>query len=140
MNSRNQSYIIYLLLFVAIIVMAVYSFGQRGTTQELTINQVAADIRAGKISEIQDDENRLRVKYLQDATEGISTKENSATLVQQLLNLGVTPEDLAPDKIKIIIKPPSPWLGVLTALGYILPFIILGGAFFFIFRQAQGLQ
>ncbi len=138
MNSRNQSYIIYLLLFVAIIVMAVYSFGQRGSTQELTINQVAADIHAGKISEIQDDENRLRVKYLQDATEGISTKENSATLVQQLLNLGVTPEDLSPDKIKIIIKPPSPWLGVLTALGYILPFIILGGAFFFIFRQAQG--
>jgi len=137
-NSRNQSYVIYLLLFVAIIVMAVYSFSQRSVTEELTINQVAADVKAGKISEIVDDENRLRVKYYQDLSEGISNKENSATLVEQLLNLGVTPADLDPEKIRIIIKAPSPWLGVLTALGYIFPFLLLGGAFFFIFRQAQG--
>ena len=52
-----------MLLFVAIIVMAVYSFSQRSSTEDLTINQGAADIRAGKISEIEDDENRLRVKY-----------------------------------------------------------------------------
>ncbi|MRS04764.1 ATP-dependent zinc metalloprotease FtsH, partial [bacterium] len=51
---------------------------------------------------------------------------------------GVTPADLAPEKIKIMITPPSPWVGILTALGYIFPFILLGGAFFFIFRQAQG--
>lgn len=138
MKSRNQSYVIYLLLFVAIIVMAIYSFNQRSTTESLTINQVAADIKAGKISEIEDDENSLHVKYYEDLREGISTKEDSATLVEQLLNLGVTPNDLAPDKIRIIIKAPSPWIGILSALGYILPFLLLGGAFFFIFRQAQG--
>ncbi len=138
MKSRNQSYVIYLLLFVAIIVMAIYSFNQRSTTESLTINQVAADIKAGKISEIEGDENSLHVKYYEDLREGISTKEDSATLVEQLLNLGVTPNDLAPDKIRIIIKAPSPWIGILSALGYILPFLLLGGAFFFIFRQAQG--
>jgi len=127
-----------LLLFVAIIVMAVYSFSQRSSAQDLTINQVAADIKAGKISEIENSENRLRVKYYQDLTEGVSNVESSATLVEQLIDLGVTPTDLNPDKIKIIIKPPSAWVGVLTALGYIFPFILLGGAFFFIFRQAQG--
>jgi cell division protease FtsH len=58
--------------------------------------------------------------------------------VRQLIDLGVQPTDLTPDKIKIDIKPPSAWLGILTALGYILPFLILGGVFFFIFRQAQG--
>jgi len=137
-NSRNQSYIIYLLLFVAIIVMAFYSFSQRSSTEILTINQIAADIRAGEISEIEESENRLRVKYLADAREGISNKESTATLVEQLLNLGVTQEDLDPEKIRVIIKAPSPWLGVLTALGYILPFLLIGGAFFFIFRQAQG--
>lgn len=138
MNSRNQSYVIYLLLFIAIIVMAFYSFSQRSSAETLTINQIAADIRAGKISEVEESENRLRVKYLEDAREGLSTKESTATLVEQLLNLGVTQEDLNPDKIRIIIKAPSAWVGVLTALGYILPFLILGGAFFFIFRQAQG--
>ncbi len=138
MNSRNQSYVIYLLLFIAIIVMAFYSFSQRSSAESLTINQIAADIKAGKISEVEESENRLRVKYLEDAREGLSTKESTATLVEQLLNLGVTQEDLNPDKIRIVIKAPSAWVGVLTALGYILPFLILGGAFFFIFRQAQG--
>jgi len=137
-NSRNQSYVIYLLLFVAIIVMAFYSLSQRSSAETLTINQIAADIKAGKISEIEESENRLRVKYLEDAREGLSTKESTATLVEQLINLGVTQTDLNPEKIRIVIKAPSPWLGVLTALGYILPFLILGGAFFFIFRQAQG--
>jgi cell division protease FtsH len=137
-NSRNQSYVIYLLLFIAIIVMAFYSFSQRSSAETLTINQIAADIRAGKISEVEESENRLRVKYLEDAREGLSTKEPTATLVEQLLNLGVTQEDLDPEKIRIVIKAPSAWVGVLTALGYILPFLILGGAFFFIFRQAQG--
>lgn len=138
MNSRNQSYLIYLLLFIAIIVMAFYSFSQRSSAEPLTINQIAADIKSGKISEIEESENRLRVKYSENALEGLSNKETTATLVEQLLNLGVTKEDLDPSKIRIVIKPPSPWVGVLTALGYILPFLILGGAFFFIFRQAQG--
>jgi len=118
--------------------MAFYSFSQRSSAETLTINQIAADIRAGKISEVEESENRLRVKYLEDAREGLSTKEPTATLVEQLLNLGVTQEDLDPEKIRIVIKAPSAWVGVLTALGYILPFLILGGAFFFIFRQAQG--
>jgi len=136
-NSRNQSYIIYLLLFVAIIIMVVYNFSQRGSTSEVSINQLAEDIKQGRVSRIEENENRLRVVY-KDLTEAISTKEADATLVQQLLNLGVTQEQLHPNNISIIIKPPSPWLGVITALGYILPFIILLGAFFFIFRQAQG--
>jgi len=136
-NSRNQSYIIYLLLFVAIIVMVVYNFSQRGTTSEVSINQLAEDIKQGRVSKIEENENRLRVVY-KDLTEAISTKEADATLVEQLLHLGVTQEQLHPNNISIIIKPPSPWLGVVTALGYILPFLILIGAFFFIFRQAQG--
>lgn len=118
--------------------MAFYSFSQRSSAETLTINQIAADIKAGQISEIEESENRLRVKYLADAREGLSNKESAATLVEQLLDLGVTQEDLDPEKIRIIIKAPSPWLGVLTALGYILPFLLIGGAFFFIFRQAQG--
>ena len=33
---------------------------------------------------------------------------------------------------------PSAWLGVATMLGYLLPFVVLGGVFWFVFRQAQG--
>jgi len=136
-SSRNQSYVIYLLLFIAIIAMVVYSFGQRGVSSEVSINQLAADIKAQKITKIEGDEDRLQVTY-KDLTESVSTKESNATLVDQLLALGVTEDQLDPAKIKILIKPPSAWLGVFTALGYILPFMLLIGAFFFIFRQAQG--
>ena len=137
MSSRNQSYVIYLLLFIAIIAMVVYSFGQRGISSEVSINQLAADIKTSKVTKIESDEDRLQVTY-KDLSESISTKESNATLVEQLLSLGVTEDQLDPAKVKILIKPPSAWLGVFTALGYILPFMLLIGAFFFIFRQAQG--
>ncbi len=137
MNSRNQSYIIYLLLFIAIIAMLFYSFRQSNTAQDvLNLNQVASDIRAGKVTRIIADENRLRVIYADG--EKTSNKETNSTLVQQLLDLGVTSSELDPAKIKLEVKPPSAWLGIITALGYILPFIVLAGVFWFIFRQAQG--
>ena len=137
MNSRNQSYIIYLLLFIAIIAMLFYSFRQSTTAQDvLNLNQVASDIRAGKVTRIIADENRLRVIYADG--EKTSNKETNSTLVQQLLDLGVTSAELDPAKIKLEVKPPSAWLGIITALGYILPFILLAGVFWFIFRQAQG--
>jgi cell division protease FtsH len=137
-NSRNQSYVIYLLLFVAIIAMVVYNFKQQGTTNNvLTINQVAADVQQGKVERIVEDDNTLHVIY-SDGTQKDSHKESNSTLVDQLISLGVTSTQLSPDKIKVEIKPPSAWLGVATALGYILPFLILAGVFWFIFRQAQG--
>ena len=40
--------------------------------------------------------------------------------------------------VSIEVKQPGPWVNILSLLGYILPFLIVGVAFFFIFRQAQG--
>ena len=138
MSSRNQSYIIYLLLFIAIIAMVVYNFSSQGSSQDvMTINEVAAGIQNGTVGKITEDESRLRI-VMKDGSQRSSTKEDSATLVEQLTQLGVTPEQLNSERIKIEIKPPSPWIGIITALGYILPFLLLGAAFFFIFRQAQG--
>ena len=138
MNSRNQSYIIYLLLFVAIIAMLVYNFNSSSSSQEaITINEVSEAVKSGSVAKIVEDENTLKITY-KDGTQKTSNKESSATLVEQLLNLGVNTEQLSPSAVKIEIKAPSAWLGVFSALGYILPFLILGGAFFFIFRQAQG--
>ncbi len=133
---RNRYSIIYLLLFVAIIAMVVYNFQQQASIQEaLTISEVAADIKSGNVSRVIEDDNRLRVVYA-EGVERASHKESSATLVEQLLDLGVTSDELR--NIKIEIKPPSAWLGIATALGYILPFLILAGIFWFVFRQAQG--
>ncbi len=136
--TRNRSSIIYLLLIIAIIVMVVYNFQQQASTQEvLPINKVAGDIQRGLIERIDTNDNRLRVIY-SDGTERTSNKEGGATLIDQLKALGVTSDQLSSDKINIDIKPPSAWLGIATALGYFLPFVILAGVFWFVFRQAQG--
>jgi cell division protease FtsH len=139
--NRNRSTLIYLLLFAAIIILVIYNFQQNSTAQEsLSINQVAADLQANRIARIIEDDNQLRIVYKDDAQgiERISHKEPDATLIEQLTALGVTPEQLSPEAVKIDIKLPSAWLGIATALGYILPFLFLGGVFWFVFRQAQG--
>jgi cell division protease FtsH len=129
-----------LLLFIIIIVMVVYNFQNTATAQEvLPINKLAADIKNGIVERIVEDEDRLRVIYSTgEDIEKVSHKEANATLVEQLISLGVTSEELSPERIKIEIKPPNAWLGIATALGYILPFVILAGVFWFVFRQAQG--
>ncbi|HPO58490.1 MAG TPA: ATP-dependent metallopeptidase FtsH/Yme1/Tma family protein, partial [Anaerolineaceae bacterium] len=137
MNSRNQSYAIYLLLFIAIIAMVVYNSTRGGASQDVSLNQLAAQVEAGQIARIEVDENRLTITYkrgqqgtsqLPASNQATSNKETGATLVEQLIALGVSPERLSPENIEIAVNAPSAWLGILTALGYILPFIILLGA------------
>lgn len=136
--TRNRSSIIYLLLFVAIIVMVVYQFQQQAATEEpLSINELAGLVQNGGVSRIIEDENHLRVTFA-DGTEGESQKESDATLIQQLKELGVPTAALSAKNIRIEVKPPSAWLGIATALGYFIPFILLAGVFWFVFRQAQG--
>ena len=55
-----------------------------------------------------------------------------------MVNYGVTSEELNAANVSIEVKQPGPWVNILSLLGYILPFLIVGVAFFFIFRQAQG--
>ncbi len=59
---------------------------------------------------------------------------------QQLLALGVTPEQLSPENVKIEVKPPSQWAGIVSGALYILPVLFMAGVLWFIFRQAQGIN
>jgi cell division protease FtsH len=138
-NSRSQSFFIYVLLGIAIVAMVVYSLtAQSSSTDVKTINEVAADIKSHLVSKIVlDSDNSMKITYT-DGSQRTSTKEADGTLISQLTAMGVIPSDLDPSKLAMQINPPSRWMGFLTILGYILPVIILGGAFFFIFRQAQG--
>ena len=140
MNSRTQSYIVYFLLFVAIIVLVIFGFNKSNSVDSvLTINQVASEVIKGNVSQISVEEDKLTIKYKDGLTEKTSTKESNSTLVDQLVALGVTPSELSSDNgINIEVKAPSQFLSILNSIFYFLPFLLLGGAFFFIFRQAQG--
>ena len=140
MNSnRTQSFIIYFLLLVAIGAMLYVGFRQDNTTQQpLTINEVAKAVQSGTVARIiiQSDDS-IHIVY-KDGKEADSHKETTATLVDQLISLGVTPQQLSSDNVKIEVKPPSQWAGILSSLLYILPVIFMAGVLWFIFRQAQG--
>ncbi|MGZ9221165.1 MAG: ATP-dependent zinc metalloprotease FtsH [Anaerolineales bacterium] len=139
MNPRNQSFVVTLLLIVAAIAMVVMAFQREsGAEESLTINEVAGDIQEGSVARVViESDDRLRVVY-DNGDEKESHKEASATLVEQLLGLGVTAEELASGNVKIEVDPPSQWAGVLSGALYILPVIFMAGVLWFIFRQAQG--
>ena len=137
-NPRSRASLLYLLFFGALIFFIFFNYQQQaGQEEALTINQVAADIQSGRVARVVTDENNLRVIYV-SGEERFSNKEPIATTVEQLMALGVTPDQLSPQNVSIEVQPPSAWLGIATALGYILPFLILAGVFWFVFRQAQG--
>ncbi|MEA3325737.1 MAG: ATP-dependent zinc metalloprotease FtsH [Chloroflexota bacterium] len=139
MKSRNQSFIIYILLFIAIIAMVFFTVNQQESgSDEIPINKLASDIKAGRVKSIIEDESRLEITYKDSDAIKISMKDENAPLIEQLVELGVTPEDLAAENISVDIKLPSPFLGIVSIASYILPFLILIGMFWFIFRQAQG--
>ncbi len=136
--TRNRSSLIYILFIVAIAILLFFNFQQNVTSQEeLTINEIAIQIKGGQITHIIEDDNQLQVIY-EDGSEATSQKEQSSTLVEQLKDLGVTTEELNPERIKIEIKAPGAWVGLITIFSYIAPLILLVVMFWFIFRQAQG--
>ena len=139
MNSRGSSFV-YLLLLVAI--GAIIFFGLRDNTsvsEPLTISEVARMIQNGEVARLViESDDTIRVVKTNGAEETAleSRKESDTTLIQQLRDYGVTPEQLS--TMDVEVSPPSMWVGVGTLLAYALPFLLMGGVLWFIFRQAQG--
>lgn len=126
------------MLFIAIIAMVYFNFNQQSReTNAVPINQLAADISAGKVSKVILNENQLSITYKNGDLKESSIDPNSR-LIEELVLLGVPAEKLTDPNLIIEIKLPGIWVGLLSAAGYILPFLFMIGLFWFIFRQAQG--
>lgn len=138
MKPSGQTNFVYLLILVSIVAMVFMNINQDSAQPAMSINELATQIKAGKVTKIVEDENLLTVTLKNNEKDVIATKESGSTLVEQLLNYGVTSEQMKHPDITIEVKQPSQWGAILSFLGYILPFLIVGAAFFFIFRQAQG--
>ncbi len=141
MNSRSQSFFVYFLLIVAIGAMLFMGYRDNVNTEKpVTINQVAQAVQKGEVARIIiESDDRIRVVYENGTEEGVeSRKEPNATLVDQLVSLGVTTAQLAPENVVIEVRPPSVWGTILSSALYILPLLFMGGLFWFIMRQAQG--
>jgi len=137
-NSRNRSYAIYILLFLAMISMVYFNMQQQALeTRVIPINQLAADIEAGKVSKVTAVENNLTIAY-KDGTNKESTLDPQSGLVEQLYQLGVSSKQLQDPGLELINSKPGMLEKALNVLVYILPFVFMLGIFWFFMRQAQG--
>jgi cell division protease FtsH len=137
-KQRGQTNFVYLLLLVGIISLLLYSFtGDRASSDNISINQLADQIKEGTVAKIESDGTSVLVLF-KDRRTAKSVIEGNATILEQLSLLGVTPENLSSNNIELTIKEESSWLGIFSILSYLLPVIFLVGAMYFIFRQTQG--
>ncbi len=125
-----------IVLFLAF-VFAMFNGLSRSRQENIGLNQLAADIRAGRVAEVTVYENRAVVTY-NDGKRVVAYSVSQPEFFTQLTSLGVTPDDLDPERIKIEIIPPSPWGDVLGLIGNLLPLILIVGLFWVFLRQMQG--
>ncbi|MCL4860638.1 MAG: AAA family ATPase, partial [Caldilineaceae bacterium] len=140
--KKMRSGAIYLLLLIALGAFLYTSLSNNANSaaRAVRIDQVAQYVREGRARQIVIKDDRITVT-LRGQGDGADTlmqsrKESEDGLVQTLLNLGVTAEQLR--MVDIRVAEPQfweNWSGILLAL---LPLLLLGAFFFFIMRQAQG--
>ena len=136
-SSRSRNSLVLLVLIVIITVLIFQFRGASPQKEPLGINELARLIRAGQVSKIIIDENDLEIVY-RNGENDLSRVEPSKTAIEQLLDLGVTSDDLSSDIIKLEIKQPSNLNNVISLVTYILPVLLVFGLLYFMLRQAQG--
>lgn len=138
MNSpRGRNSLVLLILILIVTVLVLQFRGGANQPERLAFNEVADQIRSGDIARIVVDENELEVIF-ENGNTALSRKEPTKTFVEQLLDLGVTSDDLSTARIKLEIKEPSDWNTIISLITYILPALLVVGLIFLMLRQAQG--
>ena len=138
MSTRRRFPLVSIILIAAIIIFLAYFFLSNNSNQtSISINQVAAGIKNGTITQVVEDGNNINITY-KNGSEAVSAKEVGSSLVQQLLQYGLTPAEISASGVKIEVVSSNQWINIVTILTYVVPFLLLGGMFFFIFRSARG--
>ncbi len=133
---KNLIFIFLIFLIIAGIYTVVFRPAEHA--KEISLTELATKINAGQVKEIIIIGNELQITY-QEAEEylkAISRKEIEISLLETLINLGVSPTKLK--ELDIIAKEEKGigiWLGPVLLL--LFPLLLFGLFFFFIFRQAK---
>jgi cell division protease FtsH len=138
-NSTRTRNLITILIVLGAMAFLVYQQYNASTakTQTITINQLAADLKAGTVKQVVVNSDDLEITY-NDSHVARSRKESDSSLAAQLATYGVTSDQLAPSKVTIEVQQPSDWGLVLNLATYLLPVLLFGGLIYFMLRQAQG--
>jgi len=136
-SSRPRgSPFIYLIILIAVVFLVYSFYSQR--TQDVTqkpLTEVAAQIRAGKVTRIRVEGDTLAVKF-SGGEEVVSHKGTESTVTEQLRDLGVTAEQL--EQVEIEMVQPPDWMTLLSAGGSVLLVVAMLVGGYMMLRQFQG--
>jgi cell division protease FtsH len=138
-SSRLRNGFVYLLILLAIAAI-LYSYRSQSVRPEgATISDVARSLQDEdpdqRITQITVSGDRLTVEYESGDT-AVAQKESDNSAKEELMNLGVTAEQLA--AVEWVNETPSDWSNWIALLGYTLPALFVVGIIWFMLRQAQG--
>ena len=134
-KSGGGSFIFLIILVAALfLVYSVYSQRSANVTQ-VTLSELANYVRVGRVTAIRVQGDRLSVT-LKDGVEVISHKGTESTIIEQLTELGATPEDLK--NIDIAIVQPPDWMTLFSTGGSVLLVVAMVAIGLFMVRQFQG--
>ena len=132
--SKNLFWAVTTLIVISLAFSAF--FNKSAKPEELSLNQLADKMNSGQVTEVKINGEDLSIK-LSGGADAVSKKEAEASLSETLKNLGVTSE--AFQKVKFTVENQSGfqfWAGILIPT--VLPLLVIGLIFWFMFRQAKG--
>jgi cell division protease FtsH len=138
-SSWFKNSFVWLIIMVAVVALILNTFPTANRAQqadEWNLNQVAEQIKSGKVTKIIIREDTLDVELVggQRAVVRKDRNTNQKDLEDLLIGRGVTRSELPP----IEVAKPSDWGNWAALLTSILPVIFIGVFLLFMLRQAQG--
>ncbi len=128
-QKRNNNLVIWIIVICSVALLVWGYYGSRSDQpKEVSISEIASQVKEEKVNEIDIRDGKVTAK-LKDGSTETAVIESNATLQEY----GITV-----DKVKINVGDSSGsivWYTVLTSL---LPVILIGAIFWFLFRGAQG--
>lgn len=103
-------------------------------SEEIDLSKALVDVRDGRVRQISVDGDRLLLTY-NDESKYIARKEANESLMQTFIAA-----DIDPTSIDVNVIDQSFGQAISGILGTLLPLILMGAFFLFIFRQAKGAQ
>jgi cell division protease FtsH len=140
MNPNNQWYrngLVYLLIIVTLAALAFNIFQQPRQTRQIQVTDLVTSIKNGEVSKTSVNGSTITVTYKQDGKQATASlgRNPNVSFEETMRAYGVTPEQLV--AASVIYDNPPQWDNIIALLGTILPFLLIGGLFFFLMRQAQ---
>ncbi|PIP86444.1 cell division protein FtsH [Candidatus Campbellbacteria bacterium CG11_big_fil_rev_8_21_14_0_20_44_21] len=125
-----------ILIFIIILSLYSFFFGETKEYEEIAISQLASDVRAGLVGEIVVKGENIEAVYTDESLKK-TKKEVGTPITETLTNYGVLPTDL--ESVKIEINNPT-GLGfyLLSLAPFIVPIIFIIFFIWYLSRQVKG--